>query len=257
VLFRALPKGRREEKLTALAALSLAATDWIDCSTDWRAPFLPQVGGTWADFAPLGALFDYDGSGVMPGRTWIIAPDKETLENRWSRLIAETDDAIKQMLFHPHLRKEKKSKDKKEDKEVKHVPADKHLNKPLSAGLVGHEFRSVSVAKDFKKAIAPIRYGFRTFDRQWITDARLINQPNPSLWRGWSSNQVFVTAPEDRVITGGPAVTLSGLMPDLHHYNGRGGRVYPLWADAQATQSNVRANILERLATRLWRAGHD
>ena len=38
-------------------------------------------------------------------------------------------------------------------------------------------------------------------------------------------------------------------MPDLDHYNGRGGRVYPLFADAQATQSNVRANVLQRLAT--------
>ena len=37
--------------------------------------------------------------------------------------------------------------------------------------------------------------------------------------------------------------------PDLHHYKGSfGGRVYPLWADAQATQSNVRADVLRTLA---------
>jgi hypothetical protein len=40
-----------------------------------------------------------------------------------------------------------------------------------------------------------------------------------------------------------------GIIPDLHHYHGRGGRVYPLWADAQATQSNVRAEVLQALAT--------
>ena len=84
VRFRALPKGRREDKFEALAALSLDAKDWIDCPADWRAPFLPEVGGKWADFAPLGDLFANDGSGVMPGRTWIIAPDKKTLESAGS-----------------------------------------------------------------------------------------------------------------------------------------------------------------------------
>ena len=51
VRFRALPKGKREEKFNALAALSLDAKDWIDCPADWRAPFLPEVSGKWADFA--------------------------------------------------------------------------------------------------------------------------------------------------------------------------------------------------------------
>ena len=42
---------------------------------------------------------------------------------------------------------------------------------------------------------------------------------------------------------------MSALIPDLHHYKGSfGGRVYPLWADAQATQSNVRADVLQALA---------
>ena len=37
-----------------------------------------------------------------------------------------------------------------------------------------------------RKAIVlpPVRYGFRSFDRQWIIpDNRVINQPNPELWR--------------------------------------------------------------------------
>jgi hypothetical protein len=41
---------------------------------------------------------------------------------------------------------------------------------------------------------------------------------------------------------------MTNLIPDQDHYNGRGGRVYPLWADAQATQPNVRADILQALA---------
>ena len=80
VRFRALPKGKREEKFAALAALSLDAKDWIDCPADWRAPFLPEFGGKWADFAPLPSLFATIGVGCnRPSRTWPIAPDIQTL----------------------------------------------------------------------------------------------------------------------------------------------------------------------------------
>ena len=61
-----------------------------------------------------------------------------------------------------------------------------------------------------------------------------------------------MTAVEDQPVKPpGPAVTFCSLIPDQHHYNGRGGRVYPLWADAQATQSNVPAEILLTLAKAL------
>ena len=231
VRFRTLPKGKREEKFAALAALSLDEKHWSDCPADWRAPFLPEVFGKWADFAPLRGLFAYNGSGVMPGRTWIIAPDKETLENRWERLIGEKDDKKREVLFHPH------------------EGGDKTSTKASKVGLAGHEFRSHSVASDTAKAIAPMRYAFRSFDRQWIIpDNRLINRPNPTLWKAWSEKQVFVTALERASPKSGPAVTLTNLIPDLDRYNGRGGRVYPLWADALATQPNVRAEVLQALA---------
>ncbi|MGA2793881.1 MAG: type ISP restriction/modification enzyme [Roseiarcus sp.] len=232
VRFRALPKGKREEKFKALAALSLDVKGWIDCPTDWRAPFLPQVGGKWADFARLTDLFAYDGSGVMPGRTWIIAPDKSTLEDRWERLIKEKDEKKREELFHPH------------------EGGDKTSTKASKVGLAGHEFRSQSVTSDKAKAITPTRYAFRSLDRQWIIpDNRLINRPNPTLWKAWSDKQVFVTALERASPRSGPAISLTNLIPDLDHYKGSfGGRVYPLWADAQATQSNVRAAVLLALA---------
>jgi hypothetical protein len=34
------------------------------------------------------------------------------------------------------------------------------------------------------------------------------------------------------------------LIPDVHHYNGRGGRAYPLWQNAAATVANIRAGSL-------------
>jgi hypothetical protein len=60
-----------------------------------------------------------------------------------------------------------------------------------------------------------------------------------------------VTAFEDRAITSGPAITITYLIPDINHYHGRGGRVFPIWADAQGTQSNVRAEVLQALAKAL------
>src|SRR5207247_8694650 len=98
VRFRALPEGRREEKFTALNALSLDDSGWVDCPSGWRDPFLPAATGAWAAFPTLKELFFYDGSGVMPGRTWIIAPDAESLNARWKRLISEKDTTKKEVL---------------------------------------------------------------------------------------------------------------------------------------------------------------
>lgn len=75
VRFRSLPAGDREEKFAAVAGLTLDGDGWIDCPSAWRAPFLPAAAGEWATFPALEDFFVYNGSGVMPGRTWVIAPD--------------------------------------------------------------------------------------------------------------------------------------------------------------------------------------
>jgi predicted helicase len=234
VHFRVLPEGKREEKFKALDALSLDDSGWVDCPSGWRDPFLPAAKGLWATSPALKDLFVYDGSGVMPGRTWVIAPDKESLEARWSRLTAEKDADEKETLFHAHLRNSE--------------PGDKHIRKKLSKGLNGHEERLQPIIDDEGPVVEPIRYGFRSFDRQWIIpDARLINQPNPTLWNAHSPRQVYLTAPEDRSPSAGPVLTITGLIPDLHHYNGRGGRAYPLWRNGAASKSNIKPAFLNYL----------
>jgi hypothetical protein len=97
-----------------------------------------------------------------------------------------------------------------------------------------------------------VRYSFRSFNRQWIIpDARLITQPNAELWRSRSERQVYLTALSRTSPSSGPAVTLTGLVPDLDHYKGSfGGRVFPLWRDADATVSNMRPKLLSVLAER-------
>jgi hypothetical protein len=264
VNFHSLPLGRREEKFEALGAIRLKSSAWIECPSDWRAPFLPASTGAWAMYPALEDFFAYNGSGVQPKRTWVIAPDSESLDRRWQALLAEPDPAKKEVLFHATLRDGQ--------------PADRHMRSVVREAIPGYEPNLTPIADEKpiadKEAIAdkkpiadeqavadekpiahkkgsclsPVRYGFRSFDRQWIIpDIRVITQPNAELWQSRSGQELFLTAPSDRSPTDGPALTFAALVPDLHHYNGRGGRVFPLWRDAKATKSNFRPNLLSWL----------
>jgi hypothetical protein len=134
--FTALPEGHRErEKFPALASLSLDGPRWVDGPSGWRDPFLPEQEGAWASLPALEELFVYNGSGVMPGRTWIIAPDEASLRARWDRLIREKNAEKKETLFHPH------------------EGGDKTSNKVGRKGLTGHEARLKPVATDTKPAV--------------------------------------------------------------------------------------------------------
>jgi hypothetical protein len=237
VRFRSLPAGHRREKFAALRNLTLDADGWAECPSDWRAPFLPVAAGAWSTYPKLTDLFIYNGSGVMPGRTWIIAPDVESLQQRWQTLINAPADQ-KEVLFHPHLRNGE--------------PGDKHSRKIVGKGLPGYEPLPRPVADERGPCVAPVRYGFRSFDRQWIIpDNRLINQPNPELWESRSERQVYLTALDAHSPTAGPALTFTGLIPDLHHYKGSfGGRVFPLWRDRDGGEPNIPPALLDYLGKR-------
>lgn len=167
----------------------------------------------------------------------MIAPDRETLGLRWQALVHAPPEQ-KETLFHPHLRNG--------------APGDKHVSKVVPGTLAGMPPRPMAVADDDSPVVEPVRYGFRSFDRQWlIPDVRLINQPNPRLWELRSERQVFMTAPDDLSPSSGPAITVTAFVPDLHHYNGRGGRVFPLWRDESGVISNLPPNLCTVLSSRL------
>jgi hypothetical protein len=237
VMFRALPSVHRLDKFNALSKITLSGEGWTECPSDWRAPFLPASTGAWSTFPKLEDLFIYNGSGVMPGRTWIIAPDIESLNERWQKLVQATPDN-KELLFHPHLSNGEFG--------------DRHSNRIIKEGLPGYEPRKKSVASDKEDCVPPVRYGFRTLDRQWIIpDNRLINRPNPELWEFHSDRQVYLTALSRTAPSAGPALTLTGLIPDLDHYKGSfGGRVFPLWRDKKATLPNMPPKLLAFLSER-------
>ncbi len=235
VRYRALAKGRREQKFEELKTITLGASGWSVCPPDPRAPFLPELREGWGAFAPLDAVIGDTGSGIMPGRTWVIAPDQQTLSARWDKLVAEADPKEKERKFHPQLRKG--------------AVASRHIRKVVSQDLGSFKTRDVAIINDMGSIAPAIGYGFRSFDRQWLpTDARLLNDPRPTIWGSFGPTQIFLTAPMDLAPSSGPAATMTSLVPDLHHYAGRGGRVFALWKNAAATESNVSPAIVALLA---------
>ncbi len=239
VRWRALPEGRREGKFEALGTLRLEQAGWQDCPTQADAPFLPSAKGAWTTFPSLDALFSYSGSGVQPMRVWVIAPDMQSLSSRWGRLLQASGE-IKQLLFHPTLRNGQ--------------PADRHVDAVVRTAIPGFSPTHTPIAKETSACMTPVQYGFRTFDRQWIIpDARLITQPNASLWQIGSRTSLFLTAQEDRHPGKGPSVTVTSLPPDKHHFAGRSGRVFPSRMGPAGEVSNVPMLLLAALSAKLGR----
>lgn len=234
VKFLSLTEGSRDAKFAQLSKLTLNGTHWVDCSKEWRAPFLPKSKGAWPSFPALDEFFNYDGSGVMPGRTWVIAPDAQSLRQRWQSLV-RAPVGKKDALFHPHLRNGQ--------------PGDKHLRKVVSTPLHSFPESTISVAAERGECLDPVMYAYRSFDRQWIIpDSRLINQPNPKLWAARHQNQVFLTALGSTSPTAGPAATFCADVPDMDHYNGRGGRAFPLTLDDKGKQPNIKSGLTDFLS---------
>jgi hypothetical protein len=142
VRFHALPAGPREAKFDALTSLVLDSDVWADCPSAWRAPFLPMSAGAWATYPTLDELFVYNGSGVKPGRIWVIAPDAESLKRRWQTLVDAPRDQ-KEALFHPHL--------------LNGQPGDRHSLRVVESGLPGYEPHRTPVADERNPCLPPVR----------------------------------------------------------------------------------------------------
>ena len=234
--FRTLPEGKREKKFEALANLALGGSGWEEGANGWREPFLPEQSGAWATFPSLIEFFVRSSPGVKTHRTWVISPDISTLENRWKTLQQEKDSTKKEMLFHSDPGKGKARA--------------RYVGKAGIKDLGAFATRATSVAQDKGPLVVPIRYAFRSFDRQWLPpDNRLLSRPRPELWANYSTKQVYLTCLEAHSPENGPAITFTSLIPDNDHYKGSfGGRVLPLWDDRGALQPNIKPALLSHLA---------
>lgn len=235
VRFRSIA-GRRAEKFAALANIDFNDDGWVDCPTDWRASFLPSSGAIWLSFPSIDNLLSWSSPGVSAHRNWVFGTSPSLLQRR-AKILMETTDLV-------------------ERARLLHETRDTDLattRKPLSGSAAGSVSLKADVSKDLEP---PVRYGWRSFDRQWIiADARLIHDPRRPLWQVRAApGQLFLTGLMDFSPTNGPALTATTLVPDMHHYHGRGGRVWPLWLDTKGTVPNVVPGVLGLLSERLQRA---
>lgn len=223
--------GTRAEKLAALSDLAAGKTTLttLEASADWHAPLIPTAGGAdWAACPKLSDLFPMQQPGMMINRTWPAAPDRDTLERRWTTFVSTR------------------------------VPEERarHYVTPRTGRRITTKVPGMSTLVDLKKNAphAPIvRLGMRSFDRQWIfQDPRLIALERPALWASLSSNQVFLTTMTTTVLGSGPAATLTTAVPDKHHFRGSyGGKdVVPLYRDAKGT-ANADPAALKVLSDKL------
>jgi len=220
--------GSRAEKLAQVEALQSPDTDpgsWTDGPDGWHAPFTPTAGdAAWAAHPALTDLFPWQQPGCKVNRTWPIAPDPDTLARRWDRFVSSGDLTARAAMFAtPNSGRNIYTR-------VGDLP-------PLAELPVGSHPPPV------------VRYATRSFDRQWtFEDPRLMALERPSLWNSRSNRQIYLTTlTSARLSASGPAATATTAVPDMHHFDGRGGKdIIPLYRDAHGTP-NVEPGLVEAI----------
>jgi hypothetical protein len=202
--------GRQKEKFRALAEMTLDDDGWADARTDWTAPFTAAAAGGWDTYPALSDLMPWYSPGVFPTRGWVIAPSADILKQRWNSLRSEPDEQKRSVLF-------------KEGRDANL----RRARKPLPGADV-HQSTSQPLSTDRTTLAEPIRYGYRTLDRQWIIpDHRVMDMPRRDLWAARQDGQIYVIEQHRHTIESGPGLVYSALVPDFDHFNNRGGRTMP------------------------------
>jgi len=203
--------GRQAEKFANLATVCLDDDGWRDARTDWTAPLTPTADSQWDDYPAVNDLFPWSAPGAKMNRTWVYAPSRETLNTRWIALLSESNPERKEALF-------KNTDDSGLDRVKTALPGESGAaaGRPLDKEPTGSH-------------PSVVRIGYRSFDRQWvISDARALDRPRPDLWAARVPGQVFTVEQHAEPISDGPGLVFSALIPDMHHFNNRGGRTLPL-----------------------------
>jgi hypothetical protein len=234
IRFRSI-EGKQAQKFAALGGVHLDGDGWQSARTDWTAPLTPAAEGAWDDYAAVGDVFPWVAPGVKPNRTWLYAPGESILSDRWSKLLGASDHEEKVRLF-------KESSDAYLDR----------VKTPLP-GVDTYKFAGPFASETRDTVPKPVRMGYRSFDRQWaIPDSRLMHRESPPLWEARVPGQVYVVEQHAEPIESGPGLVFSALIPDMHHFNNRGGRALPfLHPDGSA---NLAPGLVRSLALALGHA---
>lgn len=220
-------QGDQVDKFAALKGdpgLRLDGARWRECPNDWASPLRP-VKLEWHLLPQVGDILPWSSSGVKANRTWVIAPDEETLRKRWERL-SSTPPAEQDSLF-------KATRDRDTTRRLGGLP---------------------TIAED-REAPNSTLFAFRAFDQQHIVDdTRYVDFRRTSLQATQGDQQIHVVEQHSHVISGGPGLLFSAPPPDMDYFQGsRGGRVLPLYRTADASSPNLAPGLLGHLSTRLAR----
>ncbi|MFD0152505.1 type ISP restriction/modification enzyme [Streptomyces sp. NPDC055721] len=185
------------------------------------------------DLPLLDDLMPWSVAPLRFGRSWIVAPDVRTLRVRWDRLTA-AEGAEREALFRPSRARTPSS---------------------AVAALPGQRTGTVRFARESGPCPEPVRVAHGPFDEQWLLpDHRLIDTARPELWRVAGEPQVF--AVEQGYVPGaaGPALLVTGALPEGRSPAGRPGRIRPLFRRPGGREPNLAPGLLPFLTERY---GHE
>lgn len=219
-------RAEKLDKLTSVEPPSVAAEQWVELDLDASGGKLVPASGaaTWRDHPLITDLMPWQQPGCKYGRTWPIGPAEEVIRRRWFELLKNPSS---------------------DERGAKFVTS--RFGRNIQTSVKG--MRRLAELEPEAAPEAIVRYGYRSFDRQYaLKDPRVTALERPALWATASEHQIYLTGLLTRAMGEGPALTVSAHVPDLHHFSGRGGKdVIPLYRDAQGERPNVVEGLLTQL----------
>ncbi|RST06044.1 DNA methyltransferase [Streptomyces sp. WAC05374] len=185
------------------------------------------------DVPLLDDLMPWSVAPLRLGRSWVVAPDVRTLKSRWDALVrAEGDE--REALFGPTRARTLTSS---------------------VAALPGQRTGTARFAREAGPCPQPVRLAHGPFDEQWLLpDHRLLDVARPELWRVADERQLFAVEQGYVPQAPGPALLVTGALPDGRSPAGRPGRIRPLYRRPGGREPNLAPGLVELLGARYGRA---
>ena len=225
--------GVRSTKLDRLEELGIKNITGkiVGKDLDYLIPRRSRIIDEWPQ---IDQIFPWVWTGCEVKRTWPIGETKSLLERKWQRLMDEIPRHRNELL-------------RKTD--ARHVTAT-----PIPLLSDGPRLKPLLDLSDDDQPESIERYGYRSFDRQWIiADHRLADAPKRCLWRIRGRDQVYLTTLTTTYLGYGPVLTVSPYVPDRHHFRGSYGskNTMPLYFDYGGSLPNVTHGLLKSLSQRV------